>query len=349
MTGAARNQIAWAGAWSREHNNSRYEELLPRLSNVDRYYVDMHPWWPIRGLRRRIQLPLLTVWLGIRYPLILSTDWRSIASIRSRVILDHDDPLYTVAELRALNAANVAAVVVTSESVKRRLSESGVRNPVHVIPQGVAIRPVDEKRVRAIQAAWRKSAGEIVAGIHQPRFDYSDELTAGAQQMYAVDELLALVEHARKKLPQMVLWLVGEPSAKVKEYAGRNPWVRLVGYQRRSDLMEYVSAFDIGLYPRTLDLKGRASIKVLEYMACGVPVVGFNVEEMSPALDSKSGIAALDASDFSAQLVALAKDPGRRSQLGRNGRKAAAVFDWDALAAQYRTLLDQFGLAEGKA
>src|SRR4030042_1281793 len=60
MTHAEGNRIAWAGAWSRVHNNARYEELLPRLTNGDRNYVDMHPWWPIRGLRRRIWLPLLT-------------------------------------------------------------------------------------------------------------------------------------------------------------------------------------------------------------------------------------------------------------------------------------------------
>jgi glycosyltransferase involved in cell wall biosynthesis len=348
MTGAARNRIAWAGAWSREHNNSRYEELLPRLSNVDRFYVDLHPCWPIRGLRRRIWLPLLTMWLGIRYPLVLSADWRSIASIRSRVVLDHDDPLFSDVEIRALNADNVAAVVVTSESVKRRLSESGVRNPVHVIPQGVTTSAINSTKVRAVRTKWCQSPREIVAGIHQPQFGFSADLPAGAQQMYSVDLLFDVMERARLKDPRLVLWLVGEPSARVKEYAGRNPWVRLLGYQKRSELMEFVSAFDIGLYPRMLDLKGRASIKVLEYMACGVPVVGFNVEEMQPALASGSGLTAGNAVDFTAALVSLAKAPARWSRLARNGRKAAGAFDWDLLAKQYRLLLDHYCRFERK-
>jgi glycosyltransferase involved in cell wall biosynthesis len=348
MTGAARNRTAWAGAWSREHNNSRYEELLPRLSNVDRYYVDMHPWWPIRGLRRRIWLPLLTIWLGMQYPLMWSTDWRKINLIRNRVIVDHDDPLFRPEEIRALNSPKVAAVVVTSDAVRSKFLELGVRPPVHVVPQGVAIHPTDEKRVSAIEAEWKKAAREIVAGCHQPHFHFSAELPTGVQQMYSVDRLFDLMERARQKDPRLVLWLVGEPSAKVREYAGRNPWVRLIGYKRRPELMDYVAAFDIGLYPRTADLMGRASIKVLEYMACGVPVIGFEVEEMRIASEAKAGFAVETAEAFAAGLVSLAGDPDRRSKLGRNGRKAAAAFDWDALAAKYRAVLDHYCITDEK-
>jgi glycosyltransferase involved in cell wall biosynthesis len=340
VTGAARNRIAWTGAWSREHNNSRYAELLPRLSNVDRYYVDMHPWWPIRGLRRRIGLPLLTFWLGLRYPLMLCTDWRTIGWIRNRVVIDHDDPLFDAAEIRALNSPNVAAVVVTSGVVKKRFLDLGVQKPVFVIPQGVAVASIDAKRVRAVRTEWKRSAREVVAGYHQPRFDFSDELPAGAPQMYSVDRLFGVMERARKKEPRLVLWLVGEPSAKVRAYAGRNPWVRLIGYKARSELMNYVAAFDIGLYPRALDLKGRTSIKVIEYMACGVPVIGFNVEEMKPVLESRSGIAAGGAAEFAAGLVSLARGRAARTQMGARGRKASGAYRWESLAREYYSLLE---------
>jgi glycosyltransferase involved in cell wall biosynthesis len=341
MTSQSGNHIAWAGAWSREHNNARYAELLPRLDTVDRYYVDMHPWWPVRGFRRRIWLPLLARWLGIRYPLILCTDWRQIKLIRNRVVCDHDDPLFGAEEIRELNRSNVAAVVVTSDSVSKKLSELGLRKPVSVIPQGVAVKTADAKRVRAIRDVWCASKREVVAGLHQPHFEFSEELPTGfGQQMYAVDPLLEAVERARKKDPRLVLWLVGQPSRKVREYAGGNSWIRLLGYKRRPELTEYVSAFDIGLYPRTLDLMGRASIKVLEYMACGVPVVGFNVEEMKPVLESKSGIAARDAAAFAAGLVALARGKTLRLQMGARGKKASGAYRWELLSKKYLALLD---------
>ncbi|MBN1438487.1 MAG: glycosyltransferase family 4 protein [Anaerolineales bacterium] len=342
MTPPSKNRIAWAGAWSRGHNNARQEELLPRLDRVDRFYVDMHPCWPIRGVRRRIWLPLLMRWLGARYPLVYCTDWRQIRRIHNAVVCDHDDPLFGAEEIRELNRPNVAAVVVTSESVSRRLADRGLRNPAVVIPQGVSTPSVTPEQVKAAREAWTRSAREVVAGIHQPHFEFSDELPADSlQQMYAVDRLLEAMECARRKEPRLVLWLVGEPSRKVREYAERSPWVRLTGYQRRPALMEYVAAFDIGLYPRALDLMGRASIKVLEYMACGVPVVGFDVEEMVPVKEAKAGIAARDPAAFAAGLIALARDKPARARMGAHGIKASAAYHWEVLAQRYAELLDR--------
>ena len=342
MTRKPRNRIAWAGAWSRGHNNARYAELLPRLENVDRYYVDMHPWWPVRGFRRRIWLPLRLIGLGIRYPLVLCTDWRQIKLFRSRVVCDHDDPLFGGEEIRALNSPQVAAVVVTSESVKKKLLDLGLVNPVRVIPQGVAGRPVSRERIRAIRTEGRSAGREVVAGFHQPHLEFSAELPDGtAQQMYAVDLLFEAMERARAKDPRLVLWLVGEPSRRVQKYAEGNPWVRLLGYKARSELLDYVAAFDIGLYPRNLNLMGRTSIKVLEYMACGVPVVGFTVEEMDPVREGNAGILARDIPSFASALEALASDGTLRRRMGDNGRAAARPYEWESLASEYRALLDR--------
>jgi glycosyltransferase involved in cell wall biosynthesis len=336
------NRIAWAGAWSRGHNNARYAELLPRLANVDRYCVDLHPWWPVRGFLRRIWLPILSIWIGLRYPLVFSTDWRQIKWIHARVVIDHDDPLFGADELRVLGAANVAAVVVTSDAVKEKLRALGLHRPIQVVPQGVGIRPAAAARVRAIRAAVCRSARDVVAGYHAPHFEFSDELPPGpAQQMYAVDVLLDVLERARRKEPRLTVWLVGEPSRRVREYAQRNPWVRLPGYQPREELGGYVSAFDIGLYPRTADLKGRTSIKVMECMACGVPVVGFDVEEMIPIRENKAGIVARNGAAFSSALAALARGKAVRAAMGTRGKKAAAAFGWDSLSKKYTAFLDE--------
>jgi glycosyltransferase involved in cell wall biosynthesis len=335
-------RIAWAGAWSRSHNNARYAELLPRLEGVDRFYVDLHPFRPLRGFRRRLWLPLLSIWIGRRYPLVFSTDWRQVKWVRSRVVIDHDDPLFGADELRALGAPNVAAVVVTSEAVRETFRALGLRKPICVIPQGVGIHPGGAARIRALRAAVCRTSRDVVVGYHAPHFEFTDELPAGVQQMYAVDELLAAVERARRKAPRLSLWLVGAPSDRVREYARRNPWVRLPGYVERGKLGDYVSAFDIGVYPRTADLRGRTSIKILEYMACGVPVVGFDVAEMLPVRKHKAGIVVRDAAAFSAALVSLAGAKAVRAGMGARGRRAAAAYDWKTLAEHYRDLLNQY-------
>lgn len=340
MTTRTRNRIAWTGGWHFAHNNPRQEELLPRLANVDRYYVFLPRFWPLRGVRRRIWLPLLTRWLGWRYPLLFSTDWRQIRRVRARVVCDHDDPVFSDQEIAALNLPNVAVVVATSDLVRRNLREAGVRRPIEVVPQGVAMKPADPERVRDVRRRWGAESDEVIVGIHQPRFAYASELTPDSpEQMYAADPLFNILERARARESRIVLWLVGTPGRRVREYAARNPWIRLVGYKPRAELAEYVSAFDIGLYPRNIDLKGRTSVKVVEYMACGVPVVGFDVEEMRVAVKGGAGIVAGNADDVSSALAALAADERRRSQLGESGRKAAAAYDWDVLAERYRKLL----------
>jgi glycosyltransferase involved in cell wall biosynthesis len=347
MIGRAKNRVAWAGGWHSAHNNQRYEELLPRLANVDRFYVRLSPFWPLRGIQRRIWLPLLVRWLGWRYPLLFCTDWRQIRMIRARVVCDLDDPVFSASEIAAVNRLNVDAIVVTSELVRQNLRAAGVCNPIEVVPQGVRLGPIDPDSIRVIRQRYSPDPNEIVVGLHQPRFDFASELSAGtAEQMYAVDQLLVVMRMAQVKDPRLVLWLVGRPSAGVAAFAAQHPWVRLIGYQPHAGLMEYVSAFDIGVYPRTLDLKGRSSIKVLEYLACGVPVVGFAVDEMRLAAKAGAGIAVDGVGAFAEALAALANDPGRRAQMGEVGKKEAARYDWEVLSLQYRNLLNRYALRE---
>ena len=239
---------------------------------------------------------------------------------------------------------------MTTDLVRRNLRAAGVCNPIEVVPQGVGLGPIDPESMRAIRQRYSPDPEEIIVGLHQPHFDYSSELPAAlTDQMYAVDQMLAAMEMAQEKNPWLLLWLVGHPSARVAAFAAEHPWVRLIGYQPHAALMEYVSAFDIGVYPRTADLKGRSSIKVLEYLACGVPVIGFAVEEMRIALEADAGIAVADVDSFAETLASLGRDRARRERLGANGKRAAQAYGWEAISESYRKLLDRYSsLVPGK-
>ncbi len=334
------NKVAWCGAWSRDHNNIRYSELLPRLPAVDKYYVHLSPWWPVRGVQRRIWQPFLVRLLARRYATFLCTAWWQARLFAGRVVIDLDDPTFSASEAAALAGRNVVCVVVTTEHVRERLREAGLRTPLEVIPQGVATERIDARRVREIREGWRAPGGEVIAGLHQPHFELARELPdRDLARMYAVDRLLEAFAKVVQEESQARLCLVGRPSAGVEAFAARHPWLRLTGYVPHEQVLNYVSAFDIGLFPREVDAGGWGSIKLLEYMACGVPVIGTRVSEMDEVLAAKAGVRAEGWDEFALWIKRLCREDPLRVAFGERGRAYAAGRNWTHVAEQYQQLL----------
>ena len=334
------NRIAWIGVWSVGHNNVRYAELLPRLANVDRYPVRLHRLRWIRGIQRRFLYPCLAILLRARYPILLCTDPRLVRWFRGRVICDLDDPADVEAEARLFSRPNVIGVIAASEAIRRRLREAGLRKAVEVIPQGVSLETLDEKKAENIRRTLRSGSEEVLIGLNQPYAYLGQELhNQRVAAMYAIDDLLRAMEEVQQEVPQAVLWITGRVSPGVEAYSLRNPWLRLTGYQPHHEILNFVSAFDIGVYPRSGNALGAASIKILEYMACGVPTVGLAVQEMEVVRESGAGIVAKDWPEFVAGVLQLVRNATLRRDLGQRGRAYAQRYSWERLGTAYTELL----------
>jgi glycosyltransferase involved in cell wall biosynthesis len=96
-----------------------------------------------------------------------------------------------------------------------------------------------------------------------------------------------------------------------------------------------VAAFDIGLMPLPDEPweRGKCGYKLIQYMACGVPVVaspvGANTEIVTPGMN---GALADTSEQWLASLTELAEDPALRARQGTEGRKR--VEHWYSLQAQ---------------
>jgi hypothetical protein len=81
---------------------------------------------------------------------------------------------------------------------------------------------------------------------------------------------------------------------------------------------------DVGVMPLddTPWERGKCSFKLVQYMACGLPViaspVGMNVDIVAPG---EEGLLARDEAEWMAALAQLAADPARRHEMGRRGRR----------------------------
>jgi hypothetical protein len=71
------------------------------------------------------------------------------------------------------------------------------------------------------------------------------------------------------------------------------------------------------------------------------------VDEMRLASESGAGIVADGVAAFAEALAALAKNPGRRKQMGARGKQAVLPCHWDSLSQTYRDLLDRLSAPAG--
>lgn len=111
---------------------------------------------------------------------------------------------------------------------------------------------------------------------------------------------------------------------------------------------QFTASLDIGLLPLEDDeyLKGKSPIKAVQYMACGVPVVGNAYGATKEILTPDTGIPVADNQDWQRALTALIDNRDLRMELGKAGR-ALVCARHDVRKVGMR-LLDLIGNAQPK-
>lgn len=101
-------------------------------------------------------------------------------------------------------------------------------------------------------------------------------------------------------------------------------YVVFTGYVESNELMRYLSTADVGLAPDPQNGLNEylTTIKVMEYIAVGLPVVAFDLKETRRSADDAALYAVPNDIDaFSQHFAALLDDPELRSALGDRGRE----------------------------
>lgn len=339
--------------WFRKHNNPRYAVLFPQLEPVVQFRkVTLSHRRILRGLqfrvwkalRRGLTYPAVARYFAGRYPTVFTVDTHQIPAWpeNQRVVVDMDDPVFSPTEFQILKLPQVKAIVVTTEQAKAIYRQQGITCPIHVIPQGVSVEQIDEKRIREIGAQFKKDR-DVVVGYHAPTLTLASDGPGRAREgQDDLDFLFAAIEAARKSEPRMKLWLFGEASEAVKRYAAERPgWIKVFGYVSLSDILNYVSNFDIGVYPRTwAQPRGRFNVKLAQFMACGIPVVSTHLDESFILREAGCGIVCQSEENFSKALVELAQSADKRAALAKAGRAYARTnLDWSILVPMYKQIL----------
>jgi glycosyltransferase involved in cell wall biosynthesis len=344
--------------WFSTHNNHRYADLFPRLDGLVRFYkvilsrhhvlraLQYRLW---RALSRKLLYPGVFRYLGQRYETLFTVDYYQIPAWprRESVVVDIDDPVFSSTEVRLLNLPQVKTIIVTTAKAKTTFEQLGVTRPICVIPQGVSMELMDPYKIQEIRTQF-KGERDVVTGYHAPTLTLSCDGPSRARgDQDDLDFLFAALERAREVEPRIKLWLFGEPSEAVKQYAAEAAgWIKLFGYLRLADLLNYISNLDIGVYPRTWSPPpGRFSIKVAQFMACAVPVVATGADEALIVQEAQCGIVCPSQEYFSKALVELALAPEKRTELGKAGQRYAMKnLNWATLMQCYERMFRDHSL-----
>jgi glycosyltransferase involved in cell wall biosynthesis len=161
-----------------------------------------------------------------------------------------------------------------------------------------------------------------------------------------LDLLIDAIEHIVHGLGRTDCGFVilgdGETFDEIKSQSARlglEPWVHFPGFVTEQRVFSYLASADLGL---DTSLQADISpVKILEYMAFGVPVVAFDVGETKVMSE---GAAVLvppgDLETYGRELIALLDDSERRAQLGEVGRaRVRSELAWEHQSAVYLELM----------
>lgn len=171
-----------------------------------------------------------------------------------------------------------------------------------------------------------------------------------------VDLLIRSVSHVVRRLGrsdcQFVVIGDGECLAQAKFLTaelGIDEWVYFPGFLSPDQVFQYLATADLGI---DASLQSEVSpVKVMEYMAFGLPFVAFDLAETRAISDGAAVFAEPGDIEGHAQLIhALLSDPGRRRLLGEAGSASVrAELAWDHQAVTYIGVMEELCLARRPA
>jgi glycosyltransferase involved in cell wall biosynthesis len=116
---------------------------------------------------------------------------------------------------------------------------------------------------------------------------------------------------------------------------GLQSWVEFPGWLPEAQVFTYLATADLGL---DTSLQGEISpVKLLEYMAFGLPFVAFDVAETRVmGKDASVLVPPGDVESYAQQVVALLDDAARRYELGETGReRVRSDLAWERQSVAY--------------
>jgi len=247
-------------------------------------------------------------------PIVLDTDDPKI--ILPREELSRMSRTSLVNEWRLLKSKKIRKIVVTTWMIKDKFVKLGVdEQKIEVIPNGV-----DTKLFTPT-----------------PLPDEPVVLYYGTFQPHRARLLLEVVGVLAKARRDVKFLLVGDmpPSVKNRLHRLLGDRVEMPGFVEHDLLPSFIQRARVCIFPQDKSL-GRSPAKLLDYMACGRPVVATDVDDSFPLKESGAGIVTeVNPEAMAKAVIELLDDDRLANQLARKGVEYARRYDWNKMVEDY--------------
>jgi glycosyltransferase involved in cell wall biosynthesis len=260
---------------------------------------------------------------GAGLPGILEVNAPLVEEQATHRTLVHRDEAEAIAT-RVFSLAS-GVVAVSSDAREYVCANGGAPERVHVIPNGV-----DPGRF-------------VPAEAGAPERPFSVGFVGSLKPWHDLDTLVAGYVLLLESQPEARLLIVGDGPERERieanlDAAGAGAGVTFSGAIAPAEVPQWIQAMDVGAAPYARDAARYFSpLKVLEYMASGIPVVGSRTGQIPELVEE--GVAGLlheaeDAAGLAQALDTLARDPEARGRMGQAARSSViAHHSWDSVVA----------------
>ncbi|MEM2169178.1 MAG: glycosyltransferase family 4 protein [Candidatus Bathyarchaeia archaeon] len=307
---------------------------------INKGRVTQHEFYSVNLLRKYVIARALVSFAAARSDIVVAKDPLSLfvsflKKADSKLILDYEDVISLELALRGNLASStkyvrleriaglLSHVVITENEYLRRYLISRIGLPpvkVLIVPNGVDTELFNPYRYDA--ETVKKSLN-----LRGPIIGFSGK----SIQPFYVTLLFKALPYVLKHYAETKVLIIGPKEEWVNKYIPDKNAIVFTGYVSHEEVPKYLSAVDVAVNPVSKLTVG--SIKILEYLSMGKPVVATTKLINDHLKKSKACIVVKpDPESIGEAICWLLADHEERKAMGEAGRNYAKKYDWSLIS-----------------